>query len=210
MSDFNNCVEITEALGYDPQRYSAYQTAARWVREAGFAFTDTTDGVWSADRPSLALRMGVSNHELQMIVEYQHHHVEWRRYGDWVANTAKAEALVEWYATTDVPRERWLFDPVNAFDNVGAEPEFDQAILDDADDRVVALAEAAHEEQADEAEDRADELADAVAAYKERNLPVNRKGYPRVRPFAHLLREFTAFRFTRWQVKDAWEAPSGN
>ena len=113
---------------------------------------------------------------------------------------------MDWYATTDVPRERWLFDPANAFDNVGPEPEFDQAILDAADDRVVALAEDAAEEQADEAADAADELAEAVEAYWGRDLPVNRKGYPRVRPFAHLLREFTAFRFTRRQVKDAWEA----
>ena len=205
MNDFNDCVEITEALGYDPQRYSAYQTAARWVRDAGFAFVDTTDGVWSADRPSLALRMGVSNHELQMIVEYQHHHVERRRYGDWVANTAKAQALVDWYATTDVPRERWLFDPANAFDNVGPEPEFDPDVLDAATIRIVALAEDAAEEQADDAEDAAEDLAEAVEAYWGRDLPVNRKGYPRVRPFAHLLREFTAFRFTRRQVKDAWE-----
>ena len=116
---------------------------------------------------------------------------------------------MDWYATTDVPRERWLFDPANAFDNVGPEPEFDQAILDDADDRVVVLAEDAAEEQDDEAADRADDLSDAVAAYKERNLPVNRRGWPRVRPFDHLLREFTAFRFTRRQVKDAWEAQGG-
>ena len=95
-------------------------------------FTDTTDGVWSADRPSLALRMGVSNHELQMIVEYQHHHVERRRYRRLGCEHRQgSRALVDWYATTDVPRERWLFDPARAFDNVGPEPEFDQAILDD-------------------------------------------------------------------------------
>ena len=97
-------------------------------------------------------------------------------------------------------------DPDRAFDNVGPEPEFDPAILAAAAPRIAALAEADAEEQTEEAEDRADELADAVAAYKERGLPVNRRGYPRVRPFAHLLREFTSFRFTRRQVKDAWEA----
>ena len=206
MNQFRNSVEITEAMGYDPQRYSPYQTAARWVRDAGYEFTDTTGGVWSSDRPSLALRMGVYDDELRAIVEYQHHHVERRRHRDWVANTASAQVLVDWYANTDVPRERWLFDPAQAFDGVGPEPEFDQAILDAAAPRIAALAEDAAEEQADEAEDRDEELSDAVAAYKERGLPVNRKGYPRVRAFAQLLREFTAFRFTRRQVKDAWDS----
>ena len=111
MTDFRNCLEITEALGYDPRLYSAYQTAGRWVREAGFAFTDTTDGVWKADRPSLALRMGVSESELRVIVEYQHHHIERRRYGDWVANRAAAQEMMDWYANTDQPRERWLYRP---------------------------------------------------------------------------------------------------
>ena len=178
MNQFNDCTEITEALGYDPQRYSPYQTAAHWVREAGFEFTDTTGGVWSADRPPLAQRMGVYDHELRVIVEYQHHHVERRRHGDWVANTAKAQELVDWYATTDVPRERWLFDPAQAFDGVGPEPEFDQAVIDAAAPRILALAEADAEEQADEAEERDEELSDAVAAYKEREPAGQPEGLP--------------------------------
>ena len=136
MTDFQNCIEITEALGYDPKRYSPYQTAARYVRDAGFAFTDTTGGVWSPFRPSLAKRCGVRLHELVLIVSYHHHYVEKRRWAEWESRRDAAQQLVDFYAQKDpATRESWLFDPAYAFDNVGPEPVYDQAILDAAEVR---------------------------------------------------------------------------
>ena len=49
--------------------------------------------------------------------------------------------IVDHYATTEVPRERWLMDPDMAFDNVGPEPVWDDAVLLSVEDRKAAKLE---------------------------------------------------------------------
>ena len=46
INDFFNCVEITDALGYDPKRYNPVGVAQFRVKLAGFTLTDT-DPEWS-------------------------------------------------------------------------------------------------------------------------------------------------------------------
>ena len=46
--------------------------------------------------------------------------------------------IVDHYAETDVPRERWLMNPDMAFDNVGPEPVWDDAVLLSVEDRKAA------------------------------------------------------------------------
>ena len=198
MADFKNCIEITEALGYDPRRYSPYQTAARYVRDAGFAFTDTTGGVWSPFRPSLAKRCGVRLHELVLIVSYHHHYVEKRRWAEWESRRDAAQQLVDFYAQKDpATRESWLFDPAYAFDNVGPEPVYDQAILDAAEVR-----SATRDNVASAAD--ADEIDRAIASY---TGPIKRfgkgKGYPNLRAFQkHLGRPIRKdVLWARWEAR---------
>ena len=196
MTDFKNCIEITEALGYDPKRYSPYQTAARYVRDAGFAFTDTTGGVWSPFRPSLAKRCGVRLHELVLIVSYHHHYVEKRRQAEWYSRYSAAQQVVAFYAETTTPREYWLMDPDRAFDNVGPKPVYDQAILD------AAVLRSTRRDNVASAVDSL-EIDGAIASY---TGPIKRrgkgKGYPNLRAFQkHLGRPIR--KDVLWQRWDA-------
>ena len=102
------------------------------------------------------------------MLAYKEAHTERRRHAEWVANTAAAQQLVDWYATTDVPRERWLFDPAQAFDGVGPEPVWDDAVLLSVEGR--------------KAVKMAEEEAGILEAMREYTGPMNKRRHVPQRP----------------------------
>ena len=69
-------------------------------------------------------------------------------------------------------------------EGLGPEPEYIPSVLEKVD------------------KERADALTTACREY---TGPVNRKGYPKRRPFAEHLRAYTPHYFQRADVKDAWD-----
>ena len=111
----------------------------------------------------------MSDAELAIIVEHNAHYENKRRWGEWESRRSAAQQIVDAYAVTTTPRKDWLMDPDRAFDNVGPEPVFDQAILDAATERVLAR------EPAPWPPAKAGAMAAKVQSY---DGPLNRRGYP--------------------------------
>ena len=101
--------------------------AYRWLRDAGeevvYLIPDGPTDVTKSERT------GCYPDVFARVLAYKEAHTERRRHAEWESRRAAAQQLVDWYANTDVPRERWLFDPAQAFDNVGPEPVWDDAVL---------------------------------------------------------------------------------
>ena len=200
MSDFRNCVEITEALGYDPARYNPIGVADYRVRAAGFELVDT-DPEWSRDRTPKARRCGVDADTLAIVVEHNHHAIERRRWGEWESRRDAAQQIVDHYARTDAPPDRWLMDPTKAFDNVGAEPVYDPAVLEAAEARVTARAEAKLQElAAAQSPARRADVLEALRGYVAAGLPLNRNGLPPRKA----LNEHAGFRIEGWEKRECW------
>ena len=160
-----NCIEITEALGYDPARYRAVGVASFWTRSAGYRLLPThVEG-------SPAMRAGLDQDELDMVIEYHTHEKNRRLWNDWESRRDAAQQIVDFYDNTSVPRERWNMDPAIVVANVGEEPVYDQAILDAAGERKRNLVTVI-------ADDRKAEILEALRSY---GGPMNRRGYPQMR-----------------------------
>ena len=69
------------------------------------------------------------------MLAYKEARTERRRHAEWESRRAAAQQIVDHYAQTDVPRERWLMNPDMAFDNVGPEPVWDDTVLLSVEDR---------------------------------------------------------------------------
>ena len=196
MTDFRNCIEITEALGYDPKRYNPVGVASFRVTLAGFTLTDT-DPEWSANRLPVARRFGVDAADLPFIVEHNEHYENKRRWGEWEFRRAGAQQIVDYYAERDpATRKHWLMDPDKAFDDVGPEPVYDQAILD-------AALERRNAKDGAQAAASANEIEEAIADY---TGPIKTqgkgKGYPRLRAFQKFLGR-TISKAALWKAWDA-------
>ena len=203
MTDFRNCVEITEALGYDPKRYNPVGVASFRVKLAGFTLTDT-DPEWSANRLPVARRFGVDAADLPFIVEHNEHYENKRRWGEWESRRSAAQMIVDYYAERDpATRKHWLTDPDQAFDNVGPEPDYDQAILDAALARRAARTRRVQIEANAQAEASATEIEEAIADY---TGPIKTrgqgKGYPKLTAF----RKFLGRTISKAALWKAWDA----
>ena len=169
---FMACRAIRDALGWDKpgpngNYYSSMGVAYRWLRDAGeevvYLIPDGPTDVTKSERT------GCWPDVFARVLAYKEAHVERRRHAEWVANTASAQVLVDWYANTTIPRERWLFDPAQAFDGVGAEPVWDDAVLLSVEDRKAA--KLVEEEEG---------ILEATAIMREYTGPMNRRGtYPK-------------------------------
>ena len=93
-------------------------------------------------------------------------------------------------------RKRWLTDPDKAFDDVGPEPDYDQAILDAALARGQARAGAQAEASANEIEEA---IADYTGPIKTRGQG---KGYPKLTAFRKVLGR-TISKAALWKAWDA-------
>ena len=146
---FMACRAIRDALGWDKpgpngNYYSSMGVAYRWLRDAGeevvYLIPDGPTDVTKSERT------GCWPDVFARVLAYKEAHVERRRHAEWVSRRDTAQAVVEFYYATDVPRERWLMNPDIAFDGVGPEPVWDDAVLLSVEDRKAA--KLAEEEEA--------------------------------------------------------------
>ena len=138
--------------------------AYRWLRDAGEEVVYLIpDGITDVTKSE---RTGCWPDVFARVLAYKEAHTERRRHAEWESRRVAAQQIVDHYATTDVPRERWLMNPDMAFDNVGPEPVWDDAVLLGVEDRQAAKL--------------AEEEAGILEAMREYDGPMNKHGtYPK-------------------------------
>ena len=166
---FMACRAIRDGLGYDQpgpngNYYSSMGVAYRWLRDAGEEVVYLIpDGITDVTKSE---RTGCYPDAFARVLAYKEAHTERRRHAEWESRRNAAQQIVDYYAKTGVPRERWLMNPDMAFDNVGPEPVWDDAVLLSVDRRKAAKAE--------------EEEVGILEAMREYDGPMNKRGtYPK-------------------------------
>ena len=101
------------------------------------------------------------------VLAYKEAYTERRRHAEWESRRSAAQQIVDFYAQKDpATRKDWLMDPDKAFDNVGPEPVWDEAVL-----------EAVEEQKAMRVANNEERILQAMREY---TGPMNKKGtYPK-------------------------------
>ena len=180
---FMDCLAIRDALGWDKPKangsyYSSMEVAYRWIREAG------EETVWLipdgySDVPK-SKRTGCYPGPFARVLAYKEAYYGRLRHTEWhyAKRTAEEAREQEGAITKNMNWDVYI-------EGLGPEPEYIPSVLEVVEDQ------------------RADALATACREY---TGPVNRKGYPKRRPFAVHLRTYTPHYFQRAAVKAAWDS----
>ena len=179
---FMDCLAMRNALGWDKPKangtyYSSMGVAYRWLREAGEETVYLIpDGYTDVPKTK---RTGCYPDVFARVLAYKEAVYARRRHTEW--HYAMREAVhareQEGAITKNMNWDVYI-------EALGPEPEYIPSVLEVVEDQ------------------RADALATACREY---TGPVNRKGYPKRRPFAVHLRAYTPHYFQRSDVKDAWD-----
>ena len=192
---FRDCHAVFDALGFDRVNAggitrSSLQVAARWIVDAGFALEYIVpDGYGSIPK---AERKGCHVDDLPEIVAYKAAVDLARQQREWDAAVPSAiaarkqEGAITRNMNWDVYIESW-----------GERPEADSEAIIDAGLR---------RDEIEQAEDFADHQRDEmiIAAMREYDGPLNRRGLPRMRPLRQYLEDYDVGRITRAERNELW------
>ena len=192
---FMDCSDVFDALGFDRvnaggETRSVMQVAYRWIRDAGFEVEYVIpDGITDVPKSQ---RTGCYVYDLPAIVAYKDAYYLALKQAAWDAAVPSAiaareqEGAITKNMNWDTYIESW-----------GERPE--------ADNEAVAAA-AARRDAIEVAELVADLLRDEtiIAAMREYDGPLNRKGRPRMRPLRQHLEAYDVGRITRGERNELW------
>ena len=191
---FVDCSEVFDALGFERVNASGtprsvMQVAYRWIRDAGFEVEYVIpDG--TTDVPK-SQRTGCYVYDLPSIVAYKDAWYAALRRDEWAQ--ARSSALDARAKEGDDGNMDWTV----YIESLGEQPAVDDYALAVAGRRNEAI---------DKAEQQADRQRDEtiIAAMREYDGPLNRKGRPRMRPLRLHLEEYDVGRVTRGERNELW------
>ena len=194
LAGFMDCSEVFDALGFDRvnaggETRSVMQVAYRWIRDAGFEVEYVIpDGITDVLKSQ---RTGCYADDLLAIVAYKDAWYLSLKQFEW--DTAITGARQAQEQDGDSGNMNWTV----YIKSLGDRPEVDADALDAASGRRTTI------EQAERAADRQrDETI--IAAMREYDGPLNRKGRPRMRPLRQYLEEYAVGRITRGERNELW------
>ena len=191
---FRDCHVVFDALGVERVNTggiirSSLQVASRWITDAGFALeVIVPDGYNYIPK---AERCGCYADDLPAIVAFRDAWYAALRRDEW--SQARSSALNARAKEGDDGNMNWTV----YIESLGEQPSVDDYALAVAGRRNEAI---------DKAEQQADRQRDEtmIAAMREYDGPLNRKGRPRMRPLRLHLEEYDVGRITRGERNELW------
>ena len=191
---FRDCHAVFDALGVERVNAGGYtrsslQVAARWIVDAGFVLESIVpDGYGSIPK---AERTGCHVDDLPAIVAFKDAYYLSLKQAEWDSNIVLAREAQAEYG------DGGLQDWTVYIESLGDRPMVDNAAVNAAADRRLA---------AEQAEYMADLKRDdtIIAAMREYDGPLNRRGLPRMRPLRQYLEDYDVGRITRAERNELW------
>ena len=191
---FMGCSEVFDALGFERVNASGtprsvMQVAYRWIRDAGFEVEYVIpDGITDVPKSQ---RTGCYVDDLPAIVAYKDAWYLSLKQFEW--DTAITGARQAQEQDGDGGNMNWTV----YIKSLGDRPKVDANALDAASGRRTTIEQA--ERDADRQRDET-----IIAAMREYDGPLNRKGRPRMRPLRLHLEEYDVGRITRGERNELW------
>ena len=191
---FMGCSEVFDALGFERVNASGtprsvMQVAYRWIRDAGFEVEYVIpDGMTDVPKSQ---RTGCYVYDLPSIVAYKDAWYLSLKQFEW--DTAITGARQAQEQDGDGGNMNWTV----YIKSLGDRPKVDANALDAASGRRTTIEQA--EREADRKRDET-----IIAAMREYDGPLNRKGSPRMRPLRQYLEAYDVGRITRGERNELW------
>ena len=199
LAGFMDCSDVFDALGFDRVNASGtprsvMQVAYRWIADAGFEVEYVIpDGI--TDVPK-AQRTGCYADDLPEIVACKDAYYAELRQREW--DTAMLSATDAREKDGDGGNMNWT----TYMESLGVRPEVDLAPMMAATGRQYAIEKA--ERDADRQRDES-----IIAAMRDYDGPLNRRGKPRMRPLRQHLEAYDVGRITRPERNELWAKARG-
>ena len=199
LAGFMDCSDVFDALGFDRvnaggETRSVMQVAYRWIRYANFEVEYIIpDGI--TDVPK-AQRTGCYADDLPEIVACKDAYYAELRQREW--DTAMLSATDAREKDGDGGNMNWT----TYMESLGVRPEVDLAPMMAATGRQYAIEKA--ERDADRQRDES-----IIAAMRDYDGPLNRRGKPRMRPLRQHLEAYDVGRITRPERNELWAKAQG-
>ena len=199
LAGFMDCSDVFDALGFDRvnaggETRSVMQVAYRWIADAGFEVEYVIpDGITDVPKSQ---RTGCYADDLPAIVAHKDTCYAALRQGEW--QTAVDSAI----AARDVDGDGGNMNWTEYIAGQGARPEVDDDALAAASGRREAIEQA--ERDADRQRDES-----IIAAMRDYDGPLNRRGKPRMRSLRQHLEAYDVGRITRPERNDLWAKAQG-
>ena len=189
-----DCSDVFDALGFERVNASGtprsvMQVAYRWIRDAGFEVEYVIpDGITDVPKSQ---RTGCYVYDLPSIVAYKDAWYLSLKQFEW--DTAITGARQAQEQDGDGGNMNWTV----YIKSLGDRPKVDADALDAATERRTAI---------EQAEDYADRQRDEtiIAAMREYDGPLNRKGRPRMRPLRQHLEDYDVGYVSRGERNELW------
>ena len=199
LAGFMDCTEVFDALGFDRvnaggETRSVMQVAYRWIADAGFEVEYVIpDGITDVPKSQ---RTGCYVDDLPAIVAYKDAYYAELRQREW--DTAMLSATDAREKDGDGGNMNWT----TYMESLGVRPEVDLAPMMAATGRQYAIEKG--ERDADLQRDKT-----IIAAMRNYDGPLNRKGRPRMRPLRLHLEAYDVGRITRPKRNELWAKAQG-